>query len=35
MVREAGSRFGLSNDAAARYVERFLDDLKRGIKEQT
>lgn len=33
MVREAGSRFGLSNADATRYVERFLDDLKRGIKE--
>lgn len=33
MVREAGSRFGLSNADAAQYVERFLDDLKRGIQE--
>jgi hypothetical protein len=33
MVREAGTRFGLSNAAATQYVERFLDDLKRGTKE--
>lgn len=33
LVREAASRFGLSNADAAQYVERFLDDLKRGIKE--
>jgi hypothetical protein len=31
LVREAASRFGLSNADAAQYVERFLDDLKRGI----
>ena len=31
MVREAGSRFGLSRTEAADYVERFLDDLKRGL----
>ena len=30
-VGEAGSRFGLSKADAAEYVERFLDDLKRGL----
>jgi hypothetical protein len=30
LVREAASRFGLSDADATRYVERFLDDLKRG-----
>ena len=35
MVREAGSRFGLSTTEAADYVERFLDDLKRGLTDVT
>jgi hypothetical protein len=35
MVKEAGSRFGLSQTAAAEYVERFLDDLKRGLQEKS
>ena len=34
LVRQASAHFGLSAAQAARYVERFLDDLKRGIKEQ-
>jgi hypothetical protein len=33
LVREAGSRFGLSDADASQYVERFLDDLKRGTQE--
>jgi hypothetical protein len=33
LVREAASRFGLSDADASKYVERFLDDLKRGILE--
>lgn len=34
MVREAGTRFGLSKTEASQFVERFLGDLKRGIKER-
>lgn len=34
MVMEAVSRFQLSRAVAAEYVERFLDDLKRGLKEK-
>ncbi|HEX7642006.1 MAG TPA: hypothetical protein VF472_07305 [Burkholderiaceae bacterium] len=34
MVMEAASRFGLSRSVAAEYVERFLDDLQRGMQER-
>lgn len=34
MVMEAVSRFQLSRAVAAEYVERFLDDLKRGLKKE-
>jgi hypothetical protein len=35
MVQLAQSRFGLSASEAAEYVERFLDDLQRRLKEKT
>jgi hypothetical protein len=35
LVREAGSRFQLSQSVASEYVERFLDDLKRGLQQRT
>ena len=35
MVMEAASRFQLSRAVAAEYVERFLDDLQRGMQERT
>ncbi len=34
LIHEARSRFGLSAADAAEYVARFLDDLKRGLKEK-
>lgn len=34
MVHEARSRFNLSASDASEYVERFLDDLQRGLKEK-
>ena len=35
MVLEAASRFQYSKSKAAEYVERFLNDLKRGLKEKS
>lgn len=34
LVRTAQERFGLAADVAAEYVERFLSDLKRGLKQR-
>lgn len=33
LVQEASSRFQLSRSDASEYVERFMDDLKRGLKK--
>lgn len=33
MVREASANYGLSRSDAAEYVERFMEDLKRGLKK--
>lgn len=34
LVKEAGARFQLTKADAAEYVERFMDDLKRGLNKE-